>query len=176
MTEMSFEQVVADLDYMVRELASQRRTVESAKREVGKIEMEMNEQFGGRLKVARARLDIAKIQAGELDAQTRLDALEEWERGKEDKKRPHPAIGIRVNKVVMMDQDKALAYAIARQKWLKLDLVKFKKDAKLGLQMSDPDEELAAFAEIVEQPTATIAKDLTQYLESPESQLDSDDA
>ena len=164
MIEMSFDQVVADLDYMVRELASQRRNVESAKREVGKIEMEMNELFGVRLNAARAHLALAQAQAGEFDAQLRLDALEDWERDDENK-RPHPAIGIRVNKVVKIDQDKALVYAIERRKWLKLDLRGFKKDAKLELGKSEPDGALVEFAEIVEQPTATIAKDLGAYLE-----------
>jgi hypothetical protein len=163
--ETSYASVVADLGYMVTELAARHRNVDAAKREVGKIEAEINAQFGPRLALARARLTAAKIEAGEQDGQTRRDGLEEWERDPEHK-RPHPAIGIRVNKVVMMDQDKALVYAIARQKWLNLDLVKFKKDAKLELAKSDPDKELAAFAKIVEQPTATIAKDLTQYLES----------
>lgn len=164
MTEMSFDQVVADLDYMVRELASQRRAVSSAKREVGKIEMEMNEQFGARLNVARVRLALAKTEAGELDAQLRLDALEDWERDDENK-RPHPAIGIRVNKVVKIDQDKAFGYALERRKWIRLDLRGFKKDAKLELGKSEPDEALMEFAEIVEQPTATIDKDLSVYLE-----------
>lgn len=164
MTEMSFEQVVADLDYMVRELASQRRAVSSAMREVGKIKMEMNEQFGARLNVARARVTLAQAQAGELDAQLRLDALEDWERDDENK-RPHPAIGIRVNKVVKIDQDRALGYALERRKWIKLDLRGFKRDAKLELGKSEPDEALMEFAEIVEQPTATIAKDLSAYLD-----------
>lgn len=164
MTEMSFDQVVADLDYMVRELAAQRRKVESAKREMGKIEQEILAQFGERLSVAKVRLALAKTEAGKLDAQLRLDALEDWERDDENK-RPHPAIGIRVNKVVKIDQDEALVYAIERQKWLKLDLRGFKKDAKLELGKSEPDGALMEFAEIVEQPTATIAKDLSAYLD-----------
>ena len=64
-----------------------------------------------------------------------------------------------------MDQDKALVYAVERQKWIKLDLRGFKRDAKLELGKSEPDEALMEFAEIVEQPTATIAKDLSAYLD-----------
>ena len=164
MTNESFEYVVGDLDFMVRELAAQREGVKAAEQCVKVIQDEIDALFGGRLKAARARVDIAKAQAGELDAQTRLDGLEEWERDPEHK-RPHPAIGIRVNKVVKMDQDKALIYAIVRGKWIKLDLRGFKKDAKLELNKSEPDEELTGFAEIVEQPTATIARDLSEYLE-----------
>ena len=160
----SFEYVVGDLDYMVRELAVQRSTVDACKALVDEVEAEIKAQFGGRLAVAKDRLALAKAEAGELDAQLRLDALEDWVRDDENK-RPHPAIGIRVNKVVEMDQDKALVYAIERRKWVKLDLRGFKRDAKLELTKSRPDEELAAFAVIVEQPTATIAKDLTAYLE-----------
>ena len=160
----SFESVVADLDYMVRELAAQRRKVESAKREMGKVEQEILAQFGKRLSAAKVRLALAKAEAGELDAQLRLDALDDWTHDDENK-RPHPAIGIRVNKVVMINQDKALAYSIERRKWIKLDLRGFKKDAKLELTKAEPDEELAAFASIVEMPSATIAKDLSAYLD-----------
>ena len=160
----SFEYVVGDLDFMVRELASQREGVKAAERCVNSIQNEIDALFGGRLNAARARLALAQAQAGELDAQTRLDGLEKWEQDP-DHKRPHPAIGIRVNKVVKMDQDKAFQFALGCGKWLKLDLRAFKKDAKLELGKSEPDAELTAFAEIVEQPTATIARDLNEYLD-----------
>jgi hypothetical protein len=139
--------------------------VERAKAAVGEVEMEIKIEFGERLDAARARLTDAQAQAGVIDAQLRLDGLEKWEQDPEHK-RPHPAIGIRVNKVVQMDQDKAFQYALERQKWLRLHLVSFKKDAKLELAKTDPDEELEAFASIVEAPTATISKDLSAYLEN----------
>lgn len=164
MTNESFEYVVGDLDFMVRELASKREGVKAAERCVNSIQNEIDALFGGRLKAARARLALAQAQAGELDAQTRLDGLEKWEQDPTHK-RPHPAIGIRVNKVVKMDQDAALIYAIERGKWIKLDLRAFKKDAKLELGKSEPDEELMGFSEMVEQPTATIARDLGEYLD-----------
>jgi hypothetical protein len=160
----SFEAAVGDLGYMVNALGRKQKEVQSKRRAVGQIEMEIAAQFGTRLALAKAELKYAQNEAETLDDQTRQDGLEKWTQDP-DHKRPHPAVGIRVNKVVEMDKNAALAYAMKLGKWLKLDLAKFKKDAKLELAKSDPDTALTAFAQIVEVPTATIAKDLSKYLE-----------
>lgn len=153
----SFEAAVGDIGYLVRELANQRRNVESAEWELGSIEQEIAVLFGKRLSTAKARLALTKAEAGELDAQLRLDALEQWERGDGDKSTIHPAIQIKEYTVLGYDLEEAIDYCRDHlPRALKLDKRKFESAAKVV----EPD-----FVTIAKEARATIKRDLSKYLE-----------
>lgn len=76
-------------------------------------------------------------------------------------KKPAPGAGIRVNRDVVYDFDEAMAWCReSAPALLTLHIAAFRKAALAGLP--------GAPAEIVERPTATIASDLSMYLEDAE--------
>ena len=155
----SFESVVADLDYMVRELQRERKQVSSVKRELAQIETRIHQQFP-ELAEARIRLKIAQAEADQLDGQLRLDALEQWERGDGGKNEIHPAIKIKEYTVLDYEQDAAIDYCREHlPNALKLDKRPFEAVAKVA--------ELD-FVTISKEARATIATDLLKYLDGQE--------
>ena len=152
----SFESVVADLDYLVRELHRERKQVDSVKRELAQIETLIHRHFP-ELAKARIRLKIAEDQAKELDAQLRLDALEQYERGDGGKSDLHPAI--KIKEYTVLDYDAGAAVDYCREHLpnaLKLDKRPFEAVAKVA--------ELD-FVTISKEARATIATDLSKHLE-----------
>ena len=110
---------------------------------------------------AQADEHFAKERVADLEDAVRKAALEEYARS--GNKRPHPAISMRINKRLRYDVGAALEYCRkhfdAAVKTV-LDARVFEKAApSLGLD----------FVTIIEEPQATIASDLTDYLPAPEA-------
>jgi len=110
---------------------------------------------------AQADEHFAKERVVDLEDAVRKAALEEY--AKSGNKRPHPAVAMRINKRLRYDADAALEYCRknfnAAVKTV-LDAKVFEKVApNLGLD----------FVQITEEPQATIASDLTDYLPAPEA-------
>lgn len=105
---------------------------------------------------AQADEHFAKERVADLEDAVRQAALEEYTRS--GNKHPHPAIVVRVNKRLHYDVGAALKYC--REHFdaavkVVLDTKVFEKAAQsLGLD----------FVQITEEPQATIASDLTDYL------------
>ena len=111
---------------------------------------------------AQADEHFAKERVADLEDAVRKAALEEYARS--GNKRPHPAVSMRINKRLRYDVGAALEYC--RQNFnaavkTVLDTKVFEKVApNLGLD----------FVEVAEEPQATIASDLTDYLLALETQ------
>jgi len=105
---------------------------------------------------AQADEHFAKERVADLEDAVRKAALEEYVGS--GNKHPHPAIAVRINKRLHYDVGVALKYC--REHFdaavkVMLDAKVFEKAApSLGLD----------FVEVVEEPQATIASDLTDYL------------
>ncbi len=75
-----------------------------------------------------------------------------------ENKRPHPALGVRITSALEYDKALALEWALRHSFALSLDVKTFEIMAKAGAKGTE-------FVARVEKPTATIAQDLTAYLE-----------
>ena len=152
----SFEQVVADPDYLVRELARQRKKVDSATRTLAQIETLVHRQFP-ELAEAKIKVKVEQDQEKVLADQLRLDALEMFERGDGGKSEIHPAIQIKEYTVLEYDEKSALDYC---RQHLPKALKLVKKPFEAVAKVAELD-----FVTIRKEPRATIKRDLSEYVD-----------
>jgi hypothetical protein len=108
------------------------------------------------------RMDLAVYNASQIEAQVRGGALANYYQNKD--KSPHPAIGIRViHKIDYSDADARQWCMSNMPNALKLDKTVFEKHAK-----AVADTIPIPFVTITDEPQATIASDLSKYIETQE--------
>lgn len=105
-----------------------------------------------------ADLDNARAAVAEAERAVRTATLDAY--AQTGDKKPHPAVGVRLNKVICYDGDSARVWAMtASPMLLKLDAAAFDKAVRAGLVPVD-------IAQVDDVPQATIATDLSAYIES----------
>jgi len=140
---------VTDLEGALRILAQQRRRAATYKEALDSARTEWEAAHADLIQSYKDAQD-AVAQAEEC---VRTATLAEFERT--GSKAPAPCVGVRVMTRLVYDANTALAWAREHDMALSLDKRAFEKVAK-----ASPPE----FVEIVQEPSATIAVDLSAYL------------
>lgn len=103
-------------------------------------------------------LDNAREAVAEAERAVRTATLDAY--AQTGSKKPHPAVGVQITKVISYDGENARVWAMtASPVLLKLDAAAFDKAVRAGLVPAD-------IAQVEEVPQATIASDLSAWLES----------
>jgi ABC-type transporter Mla subunit MlaD len=147
-----------DLDDLVRQLHAKRQELARAKDDIQSTEVSIAASDLGRaLEAAKERAGVAKSDLDELDAKLRQVALDVYQRTQDAKPFGDRRVQIKQYTTVDYDPDTALDYARQHLRAaVKLDKRKFDRLSK--------DLELD-FVTIEQEPRATIARDLSQFLE-----------
>jgi len=149
-----------ELQTLVAQLARARATETALRARIADLEDRIaRTPLGLELAALQSQLGDVRSHQADVDHGVRELAVSLYEAT--DDKRPHPAVGIRVNTKIVYDPGCAFTWCYARLPHaLKLDARFFEKHARAVAQ-TDPID----FVTITPDPVATVDSDLSPYLE-----------
>ena len=148
----------------IKALAAARRMLAFEKANWDAVQADIKKAFGDRLKIAEEQMGDAKAKVMSAESAVRVTALNQY--AQDGDKHPHPAITIKVYTVVKYEESSAKAFAVQfMQDALKLNRGAFEKGVKAlqGMSLGEVTDQLEKIVAIVDDPRATIARDLGGY-------------
>ena len=154
---------------LIETLALARTILASEKANMDAVKADIEVAFGKRLAIAKKQLAEAKMAVQEAECSVRNKA--EYQYAQDGNKRPHPAVQIKVFRVLRYRVEDAIEYArVFAPNALRLDKRVFEKAAKdtlkvieSGVHIGDAGKVLPATVSLEDDPRATIARDLGGY-------------
>lgn len=146
---MDFDQAIKELAYFRNEVATSTKIMNDI---LEKAKADPLYQF------AQAKRISDQGFADRFEIEIRAAAVAQFR--EDQNKHPYPAVGIRENTLVLYDKDVAISWCMEHMPGaLTLDRARFEKHAK-----ATADTLPLKFVNIIKEPSATIAEDLSQYL------------